>query len=313
MSSPADNPDLPQPVPSGAMGGRRRVGIILVNFRNPADTLKCLASLQGLHTPNTTIVVVDNGSHDGSASQIERCPYVFHLLESDTNFGFSGGNNLAIRFLLKQAVDYIWLLNNDTTVEADTLNHLLDEAERTGGLVGSLILNEDGTYQRAGTRINWVTGRSQDIPADDVQDGMNVECLCGASLLIPVPVLRRIDLLDESFFLYFEDSEYSLRAQKAGIACTLAAQSRVYHKEGATTGKTSLLTQYYYQRNRLLLLSQYADPVNHIGIGAYTLFRLLRSMMKACRSAEDKASFRVTLLAVKDFLQGRFGPCRHRL
>ena len=307
------------------------VYILLLNYKGVANTLACLDSLCGLDYPNFQIIVIDNASPDDSVAQLkarlQEAPGEFQLIESPSNLGFSGGNNLGIQAALaaqaspsptdaQTAPDaYIWLLNNDTTVTPNSLTPLVQQAQHTGGITGSLLLYPDGRYQQVGTRLNWWNGGSKGYSESRVTDGMSVETLVGASMLIPLNAIRQAGLMDESFFLYFEDGEASIRYAKAGFPLSVATQSIVYHHEGATTGKTSLPTQYYYQRNRLRLLMMYASPLQKMTILAYAMFRVLRSVVKSRlnKDSECRVSAKVHILAVRDFLRGISGPCPHNL
>lgn len=305
------------------MAAQPLVYILLLNYRGIPQTFACLDSLHALDYPNHRIIVIDNASPDDSLARLKERLQAnaneFHLIESSQNLGFSGGNNLAIRTVLDETpVDsdaYIWLLNNDTTVAPDTLTPLIAEAQKTGGISGSLLLYPDGRYQQVGTRMNWWNGGSKGYPENLVRDGMTVETLSGASMLIPLKAIRQAGLMDESFFLYFEDGEVSLRYAQAGFPLTVSTQSKVYHTESATTGSKSLPTQYYFQRNRLRMLMMFANPLQKLTILAYAIFRLGRSIVKS-RLGDDperRVSARVHGVAVKDFFRGVSGPCPHNL
>jgi GT2 family glycosyltransferase len=304
-----------------AAGQTPLVYILLLNYKAVGHTLACLASLTRLNYPAYQVVVIDNASEDGSVEALKASQYDFHLIQSGRNLGYSGGNNLGVRYALEQGADYVWLLNNDTTVDPEALTALVAQAQKTGGLVGSLLLYPDGRYQQVGTVIRWGTGSTKGIPEGRISDGMAVPCLTGASLLIPRAVLERIGLLDESYFLYFEDGEYTLRANRAGFSATVALGSRVFHEEGASTGRKSPRTQYYYHRNRLKLLYRYAAAGHKMTIGLYTAVRFLRSIIKAVlslpslseKARETRRSLRIQWLAIGDFVKGVEGPCPHNL
>lgn len=299
------------------------VYILLLNYRGADYTMACLDSLRSLDYPNYRIIVIDNDSPDDSSERLQARlasqPGSFTFIQSSENLGFSGGNNLAIRTILDEVGDkghgFIWLLNNDTTVAPDALSTLVDEARKTGGVAGSLILHPDGTYQQSGTRFNWWTGGSKGYPEESLYDGMPVQTLIGASMLIPLQAFRSTGLMDESFFLYFEDGEASFRFARHGFRLTLCTRSKIYHVEGATTGRKSRLTQYYYYRNRLRLMFQLANPLQKFSIGLYSAFRLLRSIIKSrLRNNPDlQVSTRIQALALSDFWKGISGKCPHNL
>jgi GT2 family glycosyltransferase len=299
------------------------VYILLLNYRGADDTLACLDSLKLLNYPNYRIIVIDNHSPDDSVARLKTRlasqPGSFRLIEASQNGGFSYGNNLGIQCVLAEMGDrahgYIWLLNNDTTVEPDTLSALVEEARKTGGVAGSLLLYPDGQYQQVGTRINLWTGRTRGYPEHMVRDGMAVQTLTGASMLVPCQAFRAAGLMDESFFLYFEDGEASFRFAKHGFRLTVSAKSRVYHKEGATTGRKSRLTQYYFHRNRLRLLFSKAHCLQKLTLTLYAAFRLLRSVVKSgfSNQAERWISTRIEAMALYDFWKGIHGKCPHNL
>lgn len=296
------------------------VGVVLLNYGRADLTLACLRSLAALDYAPFSVWVVDNASPDDSvdllqATQGQAGVVPFQLIQSPENVGYSAGNNLAIEAILAENKDYVWLLNNDTMVDPLALKALVDVAQKTGGLVGSLVQYPDGTYQRVGTRLKWWTGGVRGISQAHLRDEMPIENLTGASMLVPTAVIRHIGMLEATYFLYFEDGEFTLRALRHGYTACVSLASVVYHEEGASTGRDSLRTQYYYHRNRLRMFFAYATPLQRVTIAGYTLFRLGRSIMKTIGSMDPalRASLRVQWLAVKDYFRGVHGPCPHPL
>jgi GT2 family glycosyltransferase len=301
------------------------VAIILVNYKHPAKTLQCLDSLktlQGISAEATpTIVVVDNASGDNSiplfsAARLNPDNLPFQLLENHDNVGFSGGVNTGLQAVLKNPdIHYVWLLNNDTTVQSDTLHALLMEARRSGGIVGSQLRYPDGRFQQAGMALNLWRASAKGLPEPRRVAPYPVDAISGASMLIPVTVLKKIGLLDEQYFLYFEDIAYCLKARRAGFQVMLAPASIVFHVESASTGKGSLLASYYSWRNRLLLVEQLGTPLQKCTSQLYTQLRLFRSRLKACLpGGSSKSGFlSVHQLAVSDYLANVSGRCPHVL
>lgn len=291
--------------------------VILVNYQGADDTLACLESLKRLDYPNLRIIVVDNASKDGSAEKIAQAHPEARLIEAPENRGFSAGNNLGIQDALMQPdMAYVWLLNNDTTVPPDALTRQMETAlDNPKALIGAMILHPDGRFQRVGNRLNRWFGGLRGYSEPEAVSLAQVESLTGCSMLIPRSAFSEVGLLDEDYFLYFEDNDYCLRALKSGYACLVSHQAQVFHKEGATTGKNKPLVTYYYQRNRLLLLKRFASPVQFGVVQLYTLYRLFRSTIKTMLSADaDRlAHHRAFQLAVRDFYRGVRGPCPHPL
>jgi GT2 family glycosyltransferase len=307
------------------------VTILLLNYCGTDYTLACLQSLKHLAYNNVRIIVIDNGSPEGSAERLKMLQQqpewanTFELLLSENNLGFSGGNNLGIRLALEQGSDAVWLLNNDTTVDPMALTELVALAQKTGGLVGSLIVYPDGRYQQAGGRVSFYTGSVKGFKEDALTDGMLVDVLTGASIYMPRAVLEQLGEWDERYFLYFEDTEFCLRAAKAGIPRNISLHSKVFHVESATTGKKNPRTQYYFHRNRLVAFLSYTSWLQALCILWYTTFRFIRTVLKVavkttwgllnsrCRdqSQDLRASLRIQWLAISDALKGVRGICPH--
>jgi GT2 family glycosyltransferase len=293
------------------------VTIILLNYKGADDTIACLQSLHYLVYDNYKIRVVDNDSQDGSVEAIHQAFPDIPLILSETNGGYSAGNNLAIRTVLQDLdLDYVWLLNNDTTVDPNSLGALVAQAQRyPNSLIGSLVLYPDGRFQRVGNYLDRTKASVRYYNEPDLQDGQVVESLTGCSMLVPKAVFETIGLLDESYFLYFEDNDFCMRAAHAGFSNVIALGSRVYHKESASVGKNRPLLTYYYQRNRLVFAQKYFPAKQNFLLHLYTFYRLFRSKIKSMRtntlaSRQDHVAF---CLAIQDFYQDVLGKCPHEI
>ncbi len=216
-----------------------KVVIVILNWNGLQDTLECIESVFKSDYDNFGVVVVDNGSSDGSVKAIRRNYPQTVLFENRENLGFTGGNNIGMRYAVENGADYVWLLNNDTVVEEDTLKKLIKTGDESPniGLISPVVYFYDlpEKIQFCGGFVDW-TNRSIVHPDDnhlnidkDFVSGKNV-CLWGTALLIKSGVIRKIGYLEEKFFAYWEDIDYSIRSVKAGFRNLLDLNAKIYHK-----------------------------------------------------------------------------------
>ena len=253
-----------------------KVCIIVVNWNGWRDTVECVRSLQKMQYSNYSIIVVDNASSDQSVEEINHRFSDITILESEHNRGFAGGNNLAITYAMQQGVDYVWLLNNDTTVEEHALTAMVDRMQDDPdlGICGSKLIFYDkrNTLQAlaGGTYNKWL-GITQNIayqqPADAAFNQQKIEekleYIVGASMLVTSDFIKKIGLMTEDYFLYYEEIDWAMRG-KNSFKLGFAPQSIVYHKEGASTGgrqgresTASKNADYYQLKNRLKFTSRF--------------------------------------------------------
>ncbi|NPA54716.1 MAG: glycosyltransferase family 2 protein [Aquificae bacterium] len=192
------------------------------------------------------------------------------LIQSKKNLGYAGGNNLGIKYALsKNDFEYIWILNNDTVVEKNALKNLVACSQEKGDKyfpLGSLLLYYDkpDTIQAAGGSFSSFIGAGSHIFANqklspDVKKALtkvNIDYPVGASLFLSKEFIKNVGLLDEDYFIYFEEIDISFRGKEKGYKPALCLESIVYHKESATidnvNNKVSTFSDFYAMRNRLL-------------------------------------------------------------
>ncbi len=294
------------------------VCIVVLNWNDSDETLCCLQSLRGLEYPSFEVVVVDNGSTDDSVATIrDRHPGVT-VLEAGSNLGFTGGNNLGLRWALDRGADYGLLLNNDTDLSAAFLTLIVDAAEGDPriGIASPSILYYDqpGTIWSAGGRIDWRRGSAAMIGLNEPDMGQfgcapyDVDFVTGCALLIKADVMRRLGLLDERFFIYYEDTEWCVRARRAGYRTVVIPQARIWHKISSETREASPRVHYLMTRNRLLfLLATRAGLVAWL----YTLLgdyaRTLLSWSVRPRWRSKRPQRRAMVQAIYDAGRGRWG------
>ena len=221
-----------------------KVEIIILNYNGRDDTIECLESLDRITYENFHITIIDNGSADNLGPVVREKFSGVRYIYSPENLRFAGGNNLALRKALEESCDYVLLLNNDTVAEPDFLDKLVETGESSGeiGLVGAKM------YYYDPPNVIWFAGGKMDVrfaymrhlgigQKDDgsLDTPQEMTFLNGACLLIKSEVLRKAGLLDEDYFLYGEDQDYCLRAQRAGFRLYYQPAARIRHKVSRST------------------------------------------------------------------------------
>ncbi len=241
---------------------RRKVALVIVAYNARRYLDGCLGTLrQARHEQfDLEVIVVDNASRDGTAEEIKRnYPWV-ELIESGKNLGFAGGNNLGMRSALERGADHVYLLNQDTEVDADFLEEAVKvaEADEKIGSVQSLLLlhPEKDLINSTGNAIHFLGFgycRNYRRPLGDWRHaGIDkIAYASGAGVLLRASALREIGLFDESLFLYHEDLDLGWRLRLAGCANVLAPHSVVYHKYEFSR---SISKYYFMERNRYLVM-----------------------------------------------------------
>ncbi len=244
----------------------KRVAVVVLNWNGWQDTLACLASLQRLDYSHFNLLVVDNGSTDGSVAYIQNAMPSVELLQSGANLGFGGGCNVGIRHVLARGADYVWLVNSDSTVDPHALSALVQVADQNPelGSVGSVLYEADKRAQIqlwGGGRINLWLGQSRHRLSPGPLDFIS-----GASLLLRCAALEEVGLFDEAtFFMYWEDADLAFRLRRAGWTSGVAGKSSVWHKQSASLGKGSPLLDQYFTQSGVRFLRRYA-PIPFIPV-----------------------------------------------
>lgn len=221
------------------------VEIIILTWNGKDDTIECLRSLSKINYKNIIITVVDNASTDGSVDAIKGEFPNLNFIENDSNLGFTGGNNVGIKNGLKGKASLFLILNNDTILNENFLGFLVKTSESDphfGIVAPKIYYHEDmGKIWYAGGFVNFITGniyhrglRKTDTEGFDKSG--KVDYATGCCMLIKREVFEKIGLLDERYFIYGEDVDFSFRAQKAGYKVMFEPQSFIWHKVTAATG-----------------------------------------------------------------------------
>ena len=295
------------------------VATIVLNWNNAADTAECLRSLEQCDAQQT-VIVVDNGSTDGSGPTIRQQFPDITVLETGRNLGYAGGNNVGIRHALKEGADYLCILNNDVTVAADfllPLVQILDE-QSDAGIATPLVL-EMANARRVwalGLAIEPRTGTVERRHANEhisdlhVTQPVEVDIASGTAMLVRREVYEDVGFMDEAYYLYFEEAHWCKQVRQAGYRILAAPSSMVWHKVSGTLGQASPLTDYYMLRNQLRFIAlNWRGMQRSYLLGRTVLRNLLATAAFTVKSHNGRRlpNRNARLLALRDAARGRWG------
>ena len=248
------------------------VVVIVLNWNGKNNTLECIDSLCHLNYANFRIVLVDNGSTDGTVDEVHLLFPNVITLQTGENLGYAGGNNVGIVWALNNAFDYILLLNNDTIVDSELLTafaHTARRLDRNNCVLGAKIYYFDRPKKIWFFGGRWKISISDfehiGIEQDDGPDfASEIQCdyITGCALFASSNIFRSVGLLDENFFLYYEEADWCYRAKAQGSTCFVNPNAKLWHKVSSSFGgSNSPLITYFASRNRLLWVSKHCSRV----------------------------------------------------
>lgn len=285
-----------------------RILAILVNWRQPEMTVACVQALHQMSGPPTTTLIVDNGSGDHSLTY-------FHTHLPDTaviawpeNVGFAAGANVGLRRALAEGFEYALIVTNDVFPAADMLTRLIAETAVDIALLAPKIL-----YEAEPQRI-WFGGGRQDPNLLELRDrgqgewdgiawqgSRDVDYVLGTCLLVNLTAVKTVGLLDEQFFMYYEDLDWSLRFRQAGYRLRLVGDARLYHRVAVSSGgEDSPLRRYYISRSSVQFFRRYA----HLGKPKRILVYRLASATKLVAGLLVRGEWKTAVACLRGLRDG---------
>ena len=293
------------------------VAVVVLCWNGRDYTLECLRSLERARWDRLTVIVVDNGSTDGTLEAGRASFPDVTPIRSEENVGFADGNNIGMRAALDAGADYVLILNNDTIVDEGLFEALVGEARRRpdAGALCPLI-----HYCEPPDRI-WYAGARFDPRA--IHNGRHTGYgerdtgqyhavretgrATGAAMLVPREVIERVGYFDGRLFIQVEDVEYSLRMRAAGYRILFVPQGLVAHRVAmASGGERAPMTAYYEMRNTLEVCSRHA-PLRLPARLWRELGSLTVHLLHARLSSQPIANARAVTEGWRDFRAGRLG------
>ncbi len=275
--------------------------------------MECLDSLNDVSYDNFEVLLIDNASKEKIRVFDSRFPKLkITQIFNDLNLGFAGGNNQGIKIALERDAEYILLLNNDTTVEADFLTKLVDAADKNkeAGILGPMthFYNDKSMIWSAGGKITQDFTRGELIGYHENDVGQYsqinvVDYISGTCLLVKKEVIEKIGLISEDYFLYYEDSDWCLRARQAGYECLFVPEATIYHKASRSTQEFSFPYIYYHSRNGLIFGSRFGNKFLIYLISLWIFAKQLIKMLIGYK--RDWA--RPVMKGIIDFWRGKVG------
>lgn len=292
-----------------------KIAIIILHWNSVRDTLACLDAVSRLEYERLQVIVVDNGSTDGSAEMIRACHPQATLLSSAENLGYAGGNNFGMRYALDHGADYFWLLNDDVLIAPDSLAVLISAAQANSavGFLGPLVYlrEEPQSILSAGGFIgsdHTAYQRGLGEPDQGQYAGIQeVAFVSGCALMASREMVDRVGILDEDFFAYQEEIEWCYRARQAGFKVLFVSQAKAWHPDTRRRDQFSPVVTYYITRNSLLFARKHRLGNALIARMIFNRFLTLVSWTVQPRWRQKRRQRDAMARGLADYLRGRFG------
>lgn len=277
----------------------KKISVIILNYNGCKNTLECVRSFNKVRIPQgfeLELVIVDNASVDNSVDVFKKEFPQISLIVNKKNLGYSGGNNIGIKYALDSGASQVIVLNNDTIVVRDSIYELIEALRKYNADVAcpkiyfekgfeyhkdKYAKNELGrVFWFAGGYMDWnnIIGKHRGVDEVDqgqYDDKIDIEGITGACFIAKREVFETVGMFNEKFFLYYEDADLSVRMREEGFKIIFSPKSIVYHKNaGSTGGSGSKLQDYFITRNRLYFGMKYA-PIRAKGALIRESMRLL--------------------------------------
>ncbi|MBE7414621.1 MAG: glycosyltransferase family 2 protein [Deltaproteobacteria bacterium] len=297
-----------------------KVSIVVLNWNGYRDTAECVQSLRDVVYPALEIIVVDNGSVDGSLNALKRrFPSGIRFIGTGKNLGFAGGCNAGIRQALENGADYVLLLNNDTVVAPDFVKEIVTaaEGEPRAGILCSKVYFHDrpDVVWYSGAYFNSLLGWGRHLGFNKKDSGgsgaMETGRPTGCAMMVTRELCERTGLFDEDYFCYAEDLDWGMRAKRAGFKVLYVPSSRVWHKVSASSGSVGVAASLYYSTRNTLRCVDLNRPLplplrqaRYLSILAASFLSLLTMKTPAAPGAK------MITKGFRDYLRGIKGELR---
>lgn len=320
-----------------------KIGVVILNYKSWQDVLGLVDSFARISYVNFQLIVVDNNSPDDSTLKLEsffsnsgpgrsdkkfagrkvlkwRLSGFNHSLvfiKNNSNDGYAGGNNLGIRWAIRNHSEYVLIINPDTLVSRGFLSYLVDAAQEDFkiGMVGPrILLSDKKTVFSNGGQLSWhkIQGVLKDYgrPASGLKEKapFATDYVTGTCLLVKRALIEEVGLMRKDYFLYYEDLDWNLEAKRHGWRCVIVPKAIIYHKESSTTKKFSYIYIYYLQRNGLVLGWRHGNLLTKTAVILASIRIFCKQPVKWLVLPSKRFWAAPLMRAVWDFWRGKMGP-----
>ncbi len=293
-----------------------KVAIVLINLNQEQHTRECISSLLKVSYTAAEIILIDNNSTDGSGGRLhQQFPSVIYR-RLEENLGFAGGNNVGIEIALAHGVDYVLLLNNDTVVEPGFIQPLVNAAisePLLGAQCGKI-------YQFSDRQTLWYAGGILHIDkADANHRGMwekdigqydkveDTDFASGCMFFVPARVIKDTGMLDDTLFIYQEDTDWCMRMKEWGYRIIYNPNSRIWHKVSVTNRIDSPFYLYFTIRNKIIFLRKHSRPSQWMRHLPYFVYFFMRHLIRMSLKWHSARGTRAVLYGIIDGLRNYTG------
>ncbi|MBY0551919.1 MAG: glycosyltransferase family 2 protein [Candidatus Obscuribacterales bacterium] len=290
------------------------VWIVVLHYGGPEYTRRCLDSLRKLTFRPAGIVLTDNCSPDSSGEAIANDFPEVEFQALPENLGFAGGSNAGIRFCIDRGAQWVWLLNNDTEPDTDSLAKLMQvaAARPQAGALGAVVYspNKEGFSQSGSGTIDFVRAKTfEKGSVDQTAAFQSCQWLSGCNLLLRREAFSQANGFDEKFFLYFEDADLCHRLILNRWECLLVPSAHLKHIGCVSTGENlAVWRAYYHTRNRLLFFMRHSKGTDSLFAWLAVGTHLLRhAIVLPFRGKKGQRQLKAEMLGLRDFMRGTFG------
>jgi len=270
---------------------------VTVNWNRADDTLDCLTSLSDSTYDNLKILVVDNGSSDGSPEIISREFPTVEQIHNSENLGFAKGYNIGMRHAMEAGADFIFIINNDATIARDTITNLFQNSNPKTGILAPLINYTDFptlVWSSGGITNSWTLEKRDPLfdkeDSDDWDPVLTRDFVTGCAMLLPRKTLSQVGYFDEDFHMYYEDMDLCLRVRKSGLEIFVIPGAKAWHKIARSSGGLdSPNERYWMARSSVRYFRKHAHPLQKPLIFIWRLLSALRTSIRLSGTNRKKA------------------------